>query len=220
MRTATHLTRELRLFLFQLRDVKKLLLAPGALLLILLPLLLLLTMKKYNDLSYAEEYLRLLSQYLMPVLSVWGMGFAFVNLIESEGDELHYVNHRMKDSQILLWLGLYLAFLALWFAVAGIWLDGVWMEYLRQGISCCFYTGLLYCVMYWTNSMTLAFLAVMLYWMASLFAHQIPVDVLNCYDPRPMTLRLLTEKYLYVMLAASLLYAAGLAGNRAKQKFH
>lgn len=70
MRTGTHLTREFRLFLFQLRDVKKLLLIPGVFLILLIPLLLFLTMKKYEDLSYAEEYLELLAQYLMPVLSV------------------------------------------------------------------------------------------------------------------------------------------------------
>ncbi|MBC6680710.1 hypothetical protein [Zhenpiania hominis] len=220
MRTGTHLTREFRLFLFQLRDVKKLLLIPGVFLILLIPLLLFLTMKKYEDLSYAEEYLELLAQYLMPVLSVWGPGFAFVNLIESEGEEVHYVNHRMKDSQMLLWLGLYLVFLALWFGIAGIWLEGVWMEYLRQVISCCFYTGLLYCVMYWGGSMTLAFLAVALYWMASLFAHQIPLDILNCYDPRSMTAELLEEKYIYLMLAAAVLYVFGLIGNRQKQQFH
>ncbi len=217
MRTGTYLKREIGLFLFQVREVRKLLIVPGLLLFILIPFLLFLTMKKYNDFSYVKGNLELLAQYLMPVMSVWRTGFAFAELMESEGEEVHYVNHRMKDNQILLWLGLYLVVLAFWFGIAGIWLQGIWMEYIRQVISCCFYTGLLYCAMFWSSSMTFSFLAVMLYWMTSLFVKQIPLDFLNCYDPRSMTVQLLTEKYLYVMLAAILLYGAGLSGNKRKE---
>lgn len=220
MRTGKYLERECQLFLFQLKNVKKLLAVPALLLFVVIPLVLYTAMKKYGDIYYAEENFVILTQYLVPLMSVWGMGFAFVELIEADGEEIHYVNHRMKDNLVLLWLGLYLAVVALGCAAAGIWLESVWLEYMRVAISSCFYTSLFFCVMFWSGSMTVPFLVVSVYWLASIFGNQVPFDWLNCYDTRFMSVELLLHKYVYIMLTAVLLYLAGCAGNRKKQRYH
>lgn len=220
MRTGKHLARECQLFWFQIRNIKKLLLVPLGLLFAVIPMILCVTMKKYEDISYVEENFIILTQYLVPIMSIWGLGFAFVDLIEADGEEIHYVNHRMKDNLVLLWLGAYLAVIALGCAVAGIWVGSIWMEYLRLLISSCFYTSLFFCVMFWSNSMTVPFLTVAVYWLASLFGNQIPFDWLNCYDTRLMSMDMLVHKYIYIMLAAVVLYLAGCAGNRKKQRYH
>lgn len=220
MRAGKHLERERQLFLFQLKNVRKLLAVPVILLFAVIPLVLCAVMKKYGDIYYVEENFVILTQYLVPLMSVWGMGFAFVELIEADGEEIHYVNHRMKDNLVLLWLLLYLAVVALGCAVAGIWVGNVWLEYMRMAISSCFYTSLFFCVMFWSDSMTVPFLAVSVYWLASIFGNQVPFDWLNCYDTRFMSVELLFHKYVYIMLAAVLLYLAGYVGNRRKQRYH
>lgn len=186
----------------------------------MVPMLLFLTMKKYEDLAYVQENFVLLTQYLVPILSVWGISFSFIDLIEGDGNEIHYVNHKMKDNLVLIWLGLYLLTIAVGCGVAGLWIENIWMEYIRLFICCCFYTGLLFCAMFCTGSMTLSFLAITLYWLASVFGNQIPIDLLNCYDTRAMSMSLLSSKYIYIMLAAILFYMLGYFGNKRKLHFH
>lgn len=219
MHIKKHLKSELTLFCFQLKNVKLTLLVPGVLLFILLPFILILTMKKYGDISYVQENFILMTQYLIPILSVWSPAFAFISLIESDSDEIHYVNHKMKDNLIIFWLIFYLVVIAVICLIASIWIDNLLLEYIRLLISSCFYTSLLYCLMYISNSMTATFLGIILYWLSSTFGGQIPLDQLNCYDTRAMTMQLLAEKYVYLMLAAIILYLIGYWRNRKKEKY-
>lgn len=215
-----NLVREYKLFLFQLKNIKGFLTVPFCILFVLIPFILVLTMEKFEDIDYVRENFVLLTQYFVPLLSVWGISFSFIDLVENEGEEIHYINHRMKDNIVLIWIGVYFVIIAIGFFLANIWIANIWMEYIRLIISCCFYTSVLYCSMYGTNSMTLSFLAIILYWLCSVFGNQIPLDLLNCYDTRIMTFELLITKYIYIMIAAIIIYSCGYLFNKRKQKYH
>lgn len=215
-----NLVREYELFFLQLKNIKVLLIVPFCILFVLLPFILVLTMEKFEDIDYVKENFILLTQYFVPLLSVWGISFSFIDLVENDGDEIHYINHKMKDNIILIWFCIYFVIIATGFFIANIWIDNIWMEYVRLIISGCFYTSILYCSMYGTNSMTLSFLIVILYWLGSVFGNQIPLDWLNCYDTKIMTFELLITKYIYIMIAAIILYSCGYLCNKRKQKYH
>lgn len=214
-----NLRREWRLFLFQMKNIRSVLWVPAAVEFLLIPWMLVLTMKKYEDLWYVEDTFRLMTQYLVPVLSTWWMSFGFIEITEGDGNELHYVNHRMKDNLVLLWLGAYLLMTALGCGAASLWLGNAWMELLRMAICSCFYVGMAYAVMFLSGSMTATFLVVAIYWMASIFGGNFPVAALNCYDGLGMSIELLSGKYVYIMLAAIALYALGCAANKRKERY-
>lgn len=203
-----------------MKNIRGVFLIPVLIIYVLIPFVLAMTMKKYEDIRYVEENFILITQYFVPVLSVWWISFAFIELVEGEGNELHFINHRMKDNLVLLWLALYLILLAMGCGAASMWMDNVFLEFLRMAICSCFYVGLIYAVMFWSGSMTLSFLTVILYWMSSTFGSQIPVAIFNCYDTDPMSMELLSKKYVYIMLFAIALYVTGCMGNFRKQKYN
>ncbi len=215
-----NLSGELGVFRFQIKSIKNVFAFPLVVLYILIPAILILTMRKYQDIYYVEENLMLLGQYLVPVLSIWWLCFAFIEFVEGEGNELYFVNSRMKDNLVLLWLGLYLLVVGVGCAAVGFWVNTAWLEFIRMAISSCFYVGMVYAVMFISGSMTISFLVVMLYWMASVFGEQIPFEWLNCYDTNFMSLELLSEKYAYIMFFSVLFYLLGSIANLKKQKFN
>ena len=62
MRTGRNLKKEYSLFLFQLKSIRGLFIVPLIVIFILIPLILILTMKKYDDIWYVEERFLILSQ--------------------------------------------------------------------------------------------------------------------------------------------------------------
>ena len=148
MRTGKNLKKEYSLFLFQLKSIRGLAVVPLIIIFVLIPLILILTMKKYDEIVYVEERFIILSQYFVPALSVWCIGFSFIDLIEGEGNEVYYINHRMKDNLILIWLALYLVIVGAGYMIASIWIENMALEYIRIAISCCFYVGIMYSFMY------------------------------------------------------------------------
>ena len=219
MRTGKNLKKEYSLFLFQLKSIRGLAVVPLIIIFVLIPLILILTMKKYDEIVYVEERFIILSQYFVPALSVWCIGFSFIDLIEGEGNEVYYINHRMKDNLILIWLALYLAVIGAGYLIASIWIENMALEYVRIAISCCFYVGIMYSFMYIFSSMTAAFLAVAIYWTESLFGSGINMGVLNCHVGLFATKELIIQHYSWIMVAAVVLYIAGYICNRKKQKF-
>ncbi len=219
MRTGKNLKKEYSLFLFQLKSIRGLAVVPLIIIFVLIPLILVLTMKKYDEIVYVEERFIILSQYFVPALSVWCIGFSFIDLIEGEGNEVYYINHRMKDNLILIWLALYLAVIGAGYLIASIWIENMALEYVRIAISCCFYVGIMYSFMYIFSSMTAAFLAVAIYWTESLFGSGINMGVLNCHVGLFATKELIIQHYSWIMVAAVVLYIAGYICNRKKQKF-
>lgn len=86
MRTGKNLKKEYSLFLFQLKSIRGLAIVPLIVIFVLLPLILVATMKKYDEILYVEERFIILSQYFVPALSVWCIGFSFIDLIEGGGE--------------------------------------------------------------------------------------------------------------------------------------
>jgi len=177
-------------------------------------------MKKYQDLYYVEEAFMLLGQYIIPILAAWWFSFSFIELVENEGNELYYVNSRMKDNLVLLWLVLYLMMIGAGCLIAKHWIDIALVEFIRMAVCSCFYVSLEYAVMYWSGSMTLSFLAIMLYWLISCFGEQIPVEWLNCYSTQFMSAELFWGKYVRILCIAVVFYVLGFIGNARKEKFN
>lgn len=219
MRTGKNLKKEYSLFLFQLKSIRGLTIVPLIVIFVLIPLILILTMKKYDEISYVEERFIILSQYFVPALSVWCIGFSFIDLIEGEGNEVYYINHRMKDNLILIWLALYLVIVGAGYLIASVWIENMALEYVRIAISCCFYVGIMYSFMYIFSSMTAAFLGVAIYWTDSLFGGEVSIGVLNCYDMLSVTGDMIIQKYIWIMLAAVVLYIIGYICNMQKRRF-
>ncbi len=220
MRARRNIKADFNIFLFQMKNIRNVFWVPIAAVYILTPIILFLTMKKYQDSYYVGEAFMLLGQYIIPVLAAWWFSFSFIELVENEGNELYYVNSRMKDHLVLLWLGLYLIMIGAGCLIAKHWIDIALAEFLRMAVCSCFYISLEYAVMYWSGSMTLSFLAVMLYWLMSCFGGQIPVDWLNCYSNQFMSAGLFWGKYIRILGIAVILYILGLAGNARKEKFN
>lgn len=215
-----NIKNDFRMFYFQARNIKQVFFIPLILILVVLPLVLFASMKKYQDIYYVEESLMLFGQYIIPVLSTWWFSFAFIELIDNEGNELFYVTSRMKNNLVLLWLGLYLAVIGVVYGIIGIWVNIAPWEFVRVAICSCFYIFLEYAIMFWSGSMTLSFLVTILYWLATTFGSQIKVDWLNCYDNNFMTIELLKEKYMWVLLVAITFYAIGCIGNARKDRYN
>lgn len=220
MRIRGNIKNDFRMFCFQARNIKKVFFIPITINLIGLPLVLFASMKKYQDIYYVEEALMLFGQYLIPILSTWWFSFAFIELVDNEGNELYYVNCKMKDNLLLLWLGLYLSIIGVEYGIIGIWTNIALVEFIRVAICSCFYAALEYAVMFWSGSMTVSFLIIILYWMMSALGEEIKVNWLNCFDNNFMTMNLLTEKYVWIMILAVVFYFIGCLGNAYKEKYN
>ena len=220
MRARGNIKADFGTFLFQMKNIRSVFWVPVATVYILIPLILLLTMRKYQDMYYVEESFMLLGQYIVPVLATWWFSFAFIELVENEGNELYYVNSRMKDNLMLLWLGSYLVIIGIGCLAASYWIDIALIEFLRMAICSCFYIALEYAAMYWSGSMTFSFLVIMLYWLATVFGDQIPLEWLNCYSSQFMSAGLFWEKYIGIMCVAIIFYILGCIGNARKEKFN
>ena len=72
---------------------------------------------------------------------------------------------------------------------------------------------------YLFSSMTAAFLGVAIYWTDSLFGGEVSIGILNCYDMLSVTEDMIIQKYIWIMLAAVVLYIVGYICNMQKQKF-
>ena len=220
MRIRGNIKSDFRMFCFQFKNIRKVFFIPIMINLIGLPLVLFASMKRYQDIYYVEEALMLFGQYVIPILSTWWFSFAFIEFIDNEGNELYYVNHKMKNRLLLLWLGLYLAITGIEYGVIGIWTDIALLELIRVAICSCFYVALEYAVMFLSGSMTLSFLVIILYWMMSALGGEIKVNWLNCFDNNFMTMNLLTEKYVWIMILAIVFYLTGCLGNARKEKYN
>ena len=219
MRTGKNLKKEYSLFLFQLKSIRGLAIVPLIIIFVLIPLILILTMKKYDDIVYVEERFIILSQYFIPIFSIWWIGFSFIDLIEGDGNEVYYINHRMKHRLVFIWFALYMAVIGAGYLIASIWIENMALEYVRIAISCCFYVGIMYSFMYIFSSMTAAFLGVAIYWTESLFGSGINMGVLNCYVGLFATKEMIIQHYSWIMLAAVILYVAGCICNMRKRRF-
>ena len=129
MRTGRNLKKEYSLFLFQLKGIRGLFAVPLIVMFILIPLILILTMKKYDEIAYVDERFIILSQYFVPIFSIWWIGFSFIDLIEGDGNEVYYINHRMKNKLVIMWLALYLAIIGAGYLIASIWIENMALEY-------------------------------------------------------------------------------------------
>lgn len=219
MRTRGNIKSDFRMFLFQMKNIKRVFAVPLIMNLIVLPLLLVASMKKYDDMYYVEEALVLYGQYFIPVLATWWFSFAFIEIVDNPGNELFYVTGRMKNRLVLLWLGLYLVITGIEYLVLGIWINVVLLEFVRVAICSCFYVFLEYAVMFWTGSMTVSFMVSALYWLMTSFGGQIKISWLNCYYNDFMTVEILIERYVWIFVVAIVFYIAGCIGNARKEKY-
>lgn len=219
MRTAKYLKGEFAFFRFQLKSIRTVFFVPIVVILWIIPLLLFMTMEKYQNVVYVEEQFVMLSQYFIPLLSTWWLSFSFINLVEGSGNELHYMYHRLQDNLVLIWYFLYILLIVIYCSIVTIWIENTWLEFVRLSICSFFYISMTYAVMFFSHSMTVSFLVNILYWMRSTFGEGIPVELLNCYSASRMSIELLSQKYVYILLTGIVLYCIGWIANKRKEKY-
>ncbi len=205
-----------------IKNLKGLLLFPLFTLNFLIPFLNYLVYKQYgvSDKLYTNflEY----SQWLMPLCAVWCPLFVLRDYLESDGNELLYVNpHSNKFADVFLLFFLSLLNITAIFVVYSMLIPNMSYEYIKLISICVFYFGLVYGISFLTKSTTITTLIVVMYTLLNICFQKNSKTVLFVYfSTEHISRKLFISDYLPLLLLGILLVAIGVFINVKKFRFH
>lgn len=215
-----HTKKHLRLY-FYLKSMGKLRFVP----LIVFDVLLLVLPAAYYYNNGASDDLQLhllqLTQFFMPLFSVWWAVFALREHLESDGNELLYAggNHTILKELVQLFL-LAMGNIAVLFVFYSVLLPEFAVESLRIVSACIFYFGLSYGLAFFVKSVTIVLLVLLLYTLLN-FTVSLPELVFPFFMSRQLlSIEECLTACLPLFLAGLLLSAIGFQANKRFTRYH
>lgn len=154
----------------------------------------------------------------IPILSSWWITFIFKEYIEGDGNEILYCvdeSGKVKVFQILLILIWYIIHISILFLGYSIFLDNVFLEFLKTVIQCLFFTSLLYMLIYTLKSTTISFMILLIYELFAIFINSEIANYISIFENgEKIILKTITTKYLLVLLVSLVFLMIGIYKNK------
>lgn len=158
----------------------------------------------------AEKYI--------PILSVWWITFIFKEYIEGDGNEILYCINglgKVKAFQIFLILIWYIMHVSILFIGYSMFLNNVFLEFLKTVIQCFFFTSLAYMLIYTLKSTTISFMVLLIYELLAIFTNSEIVNYISIFEKgEKIILRTITTKYSLVLLLSIVFFIIGVYKNK------
>ncbi len=181
MRIKRNIARNLKNIYWQLKGIGIFNLAPVLGLYVLIPLANLAAYGMGHDMDYLYVNIVKQCQIFCPILSVWYVIFVLEHCIEEPGNELLYIRHRNKLSELLLcYLAFQILLLPLFAVYTGMFPD-LWWLYLKLCVIQLLYLGLAYFTAFLCRKITISVLAVLCYSISTVIAATVEVQGISYY---------------------------------------
>lgn len=207
----------IRAFL-HLKNLRALFFVPLLILNVLIPMLNYMVYKQYG--VGERLYLNILeySLWFMPMASVWWALFALRDYLESEGNELLYVNpNANKFPDIFFLFFLSVLNIAIIFSVYTDFLPHMKYEFFRILTVCIFYFGIVYFLSFLSKSTTITLAAVVLYMLANFYYRGRNIkNFLLYFSTERITEKIFTSDYMPLLLLGILFTFVGVLLNVKK----
>lgn len=158
-------------------------------------------------------------QYFVPFLSAWWILFSFAEYVEDNGNELYFIQGRMRVYNTLAWLGVYLIVMAIPFLFYAEMISEFQIEYLRMAIECILFSCVTYMLLFLLASVPMTLVILLVYSIFSSLGALNTETVLIYYDIRVWSGELFAEKYLYLLLLSILALIIGAITNYRFRKY-
>lgn len=205
---------------YHLKSIGLLFFVPLIFIDILIPLLNVLEYSKYG--VGEELYINILqySQWFMPLFSVWWIIFVLREYLESDGNELLYVHsNRCKLNDVLCIFFVYILNIAIIFTIYTALFPNMKYEFIKILSISILYLGIVYSFAYFTKSITITLMAILLYTLASIiFSANILVFPLY-FTLKRITPSLYFDSYFPLAITGILLLVIGVVLNKKALKF-
>lgn len=219
MHIKKHIIRGMRTLRMQKKGMGMLFYIPLLMNWVFIPMLAYLIYGHWGDdeMTYTEvlKYL----QYFIPFLSTWWILFSFAEYVEGMGNELYFVQGRMRVYNTLAWLGIYLIVMVIPFLFYAEMISGFQIECLRMAIECILFSCVTYMLLFLLASVPMTLVILLIYSIFSSLGALNTETVLIYYDIRVWSGELFTEKYLYLLLVGILALIIGVITNCRFRKY-
>ena len=163
-----HTEKDMRLSIYSvkyyLKSIGGLRFVPLVIFNLILPVLIFIGYRKYGTSELFEMELLDLTQYFLPLFSVWWTVFVLREYLEADGNELFYIGgKRIIVKELGLIFLVAMLNIALLVAVCVALLPSFIIESVRIISVCLFYFGLTYCMAFLLKSVTMTLLTLILY---------------------------------------------------------
>lgn len=186
---------------------------------LLIPILVLLSYRNYGIGDETRNVIISFSQYFTPVLASWWIFSCLVKYIDGEGNEIFYIQDRIKAKEVLGFLVLYIVSNTFPFLFYSRLFDHMWLEWIRIVIESMLFASAAYCFSFLLQNIAFAIVVVVVYAFSSVFFMGMGSPVWRYFDGRDMTAGLFMDKYLFLFLAAVGLFLIGILLNYKKQTY-
>lgn len=137
----------------------------------LIPVIALLTYRKYGLGEETAGHIQQFSLLLMPLFSCWWPIFLLRNYVEADGNELLFVcRPRIKAADVILPFLVYWCGCLLQYLLYTIWMPRLAGELVRLATISLFYLGLSFCLIFLSRSVTITLMTVLIYGVANSLA--------------------------------------------------
>jgi len=186
---------------------------------ILIPLLFFLTYRKYGMGDQARNIIVSFSQYFTSILVCWWIFPALIKYIDTEGNEIFYIQKRMKWKEVFNFFLFYVFSNTMPFIIYCWFFHDMWLEWIRIFIEIMLFASMSYCLAFVFNHIAFAIAAVMTYAFSSVFFTELKTSIWIYYGMNTMTLESLKSKYLILFGSAIVLFFIGIVVNGKKESY-
>lgn len=168
-----------------------------------------------------QAYTQILSylQYFVPFISSWWLLFSFAEYVEGEGNELYFVQNRMRMRNALEWMMIYVIIMLMPFLLYADMIRGFHTESLRMIIECAMFSGITYALLFLSAVVPITLVILLVYSTFCSLGAINTENILIYHDIRPWSMNLFTEKYIYLLLLSVVAFISGAVVNYKFQRF-
>jgi hypothetical protein len=186
---------------------------------LLIPLLAAMAYSKFGLDSRTYETVTRFSQYFTPILSVWWLLFFFAEYVEADGNEILFVEEKIKIKDYFTMLSAYIVSLIPPFAVYAIMFPNMIWEEIILLIDCVLFSAFAYLIVFCVRSVAATFLSLIVYELIVVFfvSGESAFNYISMNIASPM---MIVEKYLLFLLVAAMALLGAVCVNARFRHYH
>lgn len=166
-----------------------------------------------NGAANADYIISLISQCLVMIFSVWWGVMYLSNYLEEDGNEILYINHKERITEMIFLLVLYSILVFLYYVVVNIWYSVNFGEWIRTFIEINWFLSWFYFLAYLLTSMIWSLAIIVFYYFASLMV--LPQSLwFVFFSSRPFDSELFICKYIIMFIISIFVWKLGLIFNK------
>lgn len=186
-----------------------------------IPFIVVISFQKYGtEGQILYSTILLYSQYFTPVFSAWWIIFVFMEPIEGDGNELLFMDNKVKLDDFFRLLFLYILSIVPPFIVYTSFYSSMVFEYIRIIIECVLFASLAYFLIFLFRSITAAMISIILYCFFSIFGVKGVQLRLLFFDERSIDWQIFSAKYFPIFVASIVFIILGALCNYKFNKYN